>query len=344
MLRQDQIERATVYSGIAVADAGATIEDWLLHADLLVRHDPGKISELLFELGDRSGSSLPALQAVALWARERGRADLIPRWVSSLVALQGETSKQQMILAETHLFNRDWAQLDVVTGSESWGELEAVRLAYQARQRSEIGDRNASLDFWHRAVDKALDSPAAARALVTGVVSWPGWELQLDALLWEVRGRQPMNSLWALEQLEALHQRTRDARAMLRVYRALNEAYPQSDLLTNNLAFFLILSETGVERGKLLARELHERHANDATIASTLALGLLRSGQPEQAEAVLAPLPAEQKAHPSILSTVALTYHALGREEEARALAKQIDLGGLFDREQTLLRKANLVP
>ena len=151
------------------------------------------------------------------------------------------------------------------------------------------------------------------------------------------------NSLAILDFASQLHF-TRGQHAKAAAFLSkMNEIKPDKALVLNNLAMCLIEIPEEVTRAIEVAKNATRLAPHDASIMDTLAVALLRDGQPEKAVAQLESAIAIRK-EPRFLFHLLMAYEQLGNQDkydEAYSLLSQIDLdvSGLTRSEREIYEK-----
>ena len=335
LLRKD-IPRAEKYSNGVVADPMARFDDWLNHAEILYQRSPERLPELLAELTTHTESDPKGLPLIAAWLRKNGQTDRIVPWMDSCKALQTNPIIAQSIRAETLMDQKAWPQLSAYLEHLRWTPNDYFRLTLLARAHRE--QNLGFLKAWKSATEEALKRPESARQLAEIISSWPDWQAEKEAFLWDAGQKDPRNLRWALAGLSEIYQKEKNTKGLLRVAEEYYRTYPSSEPIQNNLAFYSLLENTFLDRAFRISDALYLAHPNAPEIVSTYTLALLRRHEPQKALAALSKLPPEILSRHDIAPYYAAVLAANGLFADARKVKNQINQDDLLPEERDLLK------
>lgn len=341
-VRAGDFERAKRWAEKAAADPRAGFADQLAAAEAATRLAPDTAGEHCEKLVRAAQGDPASVLRMAVWLDGIGRADLLDDLIARRAALGIDPATAGILRAQRLGAQGRWNDLRAACEPENWGKGEPLRWAYLARACRALGDEDGMHTAWIQAVEGAAATTATARALAGIIRNWPGWEAELEGLLWRARERSPENLGWVLPALHGLYSGQKSAAGLLKVAQVLLEIDPNSERVQNNVAFYSLLAGSGLLTAHRSAAELRAIHPDDPVIASTYALSALLQKQPQEALATMERLPAAARTTGDIAIYYALALAGVGRRDEALAVAAGIARDGLFAEERALLSEAGL--
>jgi hypothetical protein len=224
-----------------------------------------------------------------------------------------------LALADACIAAGDWISLEGLVHGAQWGELDFLRLAYEARWYDETSQHDRGTDFkdrWQRAVFSAGGNPNAVAMLARMVRAW-GWKEQAAELWWSLASRRA-GQRPALTALYEMGMEDRDTPELFAVSRRIYEVEPASPVAKNNVAMFALLLRRDMAAAHKLAEEDFRALPSQPAIASTYAFSLYLQGRIAEAVAVMAQLPPVALDDPSTAACNGVLLRAAGQAEKAR--------------------------
>ncbi len=258
------------------------------------------------------------------WLLVQSEAQQAQTWLATLAE---ELQRDPLVLAaRAQVAARlgEWETLGELLLAGAWGPIRAqtVQLALSAKVVGESGGAAMRRDIWQLALHSA-ETQLSALVALQRLAAAAGWAEELEAALWEVVARFPVQT-WAHTSLLASYRRAGDIDGIGRVMSALRDSdrgvkryqhdWALAALLQNPTAMWNAPKET--------MRELYEAETQNANYAAGYAFALAQAGRGEEAVAVFARIPAAERDYGPRLPYAAYIYGvARDRGELARIRA-----------------------
>lgn len=282
-----------------------------------VEQDPKKFSELIAWLTDQDLES----DAIA-WSKSVNQTMLRTMPAGLAMALAFEKAGQ-------------WKELADLLEDSNWGQLEFLRLTYDARAQRETGDTTGWRTPWNRALTMASQLPGASRQLYALVQRW-GWESEARVILWEI-AKGASEAPWALDQLYRYYRKTQDTVGLRTTVARMAELSPDNEIVRNNHAMFSMLLNVDLSEAFTDAQSLYGKHPDNPIFISTYAFALLKQDKPAEALAVLNTLSREQISDPSISLYYGVALARTGAAQLAGTFLDRADAAPLLAEEREML-------
>jgi len=168
--------------------------------------------------------------------------------------------------------------------------------------------------------------------------SMPGWELEQEALLWELHRRFPENSA-ALRLLNSAALKRQDTLALLEVARAAHRENPNDLVAANNFSLLRLLLGLEMSQASTLAEKNYSRFPDHPAVAATYALSLVLNEDASEALPLLDCLAetTSGRAFASIQLYRAMALQKVGEKKAATQIAAAIDPEHLLPEERQFL-------
>jgi len=305
---------------------------------VLIARPSGKFEEHLRYVQTHAAMSLLETYTLCEWMAAHGLASQGLQWLDSLPATFCDSQPLPLARANLYLVMADWGSLERLLNSGHWGEMDFLRLAFQARaawcqQRGEAGDTR-----WRGAVRSASDRLGASVLLLRLSQDWGH---SPEEVLWAIWRRFPRET-WAITQLEQYFLGTGNTLGLNRIYdMRLEQAASLEDVTNrNDFACTSLLLGIHLPRAHAIARQLHEQKPQDLILASTYAFSLQVQGKTNEALKVFSKFETKTLEEPA----VALYYGALladiGETARARSYLACAERVRLSPEELQLLHRA----
>lgn len=315
----------------------ATASDKLLEADLRIALDPTSqeavVSQLMAVHSDRQTED--ALE-FARWLNRR----------------QAPALAIDFIGRDRALANTDWllVYLDAHAALERWGEVfsmldaetvvdlsESIRLLFLARAAEKSGEKEAAEAAWREMQMNLLYEKPEVVSFVANYAARIGQGDQAFRAFSTMSKRRES----ALQgYLGMIRTWPTDAplEGLIGTYEEFLEAFPNIGEAHVDLAYLRLLNDTNTREAAEAALDMHRREPGSLASLSVAALGLLKTGAPEEASMLYDGKSIQWSGAPSPWKAVRVAVlNANGRHVEAAELAATINAGVLRPREQELL-------
>ncbi len=282
--------------------------------------------------------NLTNVQTLLGWMSNHGLASDGLAWALQRTPKLGHAPEIRPSIASCHIALGDWKALLAMTQAGAWKPVEYMRHVYRTRALRELGDGPASRAEWALAVTAAARQPESLTWMAQRAAEW-SWEDEAEDTLWALLELIPTTP-WAIEYLQKQFVARGETAGLRRIALLLLKADPANEDAQNDVALSSLLLNTEVERARTIAEELHTRHPDSATYASTYAFALYRSSKTAAGLQVLEALPPEKLEEPSIAGYYGILLAADKKAEKARHYISIAKRASVLPEEVELLRKA----
>src|ERR1700730_7055439 len=211
--------------------------DYLLCLNFYRKLDAKKFDELLEKVKPVAGRNSGDLGLLMDWMNENGLASEVVKWRAKSPAATTAKPPPAIAIAAAFAEQKNWSRLRRWTRSESWGEDDYLRLAYQgyAARQSRQSSADAEFDtLWRAALHAATDQPEREIRLARLASKW---NLPIESEeLWARLSRTPPSRREALDALYRLYRGNNNLKKLYEVLQHLHEASPNEIGITTNLA------------------------------------------------------------------------------------------------------------
>ena len=341
ILLQDAIQRKDT-AVVEFADAlrgfpETPFHDRLLCLQLFAQLKLPQFASALTDAQQEAAADPEKLATLLSWMGANNLSLLALEWTKRLPPDLLQQRPVFLAVADCYVVTKDPAGLDQWCKKTKWGALDFLRHGYLAwASRASKNPINSELE-WSRAVKDASGADDLD-ILQRAAARW-GWKKESIELLWTLSNNSAKQEA-ALGTLYQYYGEQGDTGNLYRVAARLSRIAPDDSQAQNNLAQLSLLLNVDVERARALARQLYERHRDDANFASTYAYALYRQGQVKQAAAIMSSLSDKELRRPEIAAYYGIILSALGAREKAQPF---LDLGKtarLLPEEKALLQEA----
>ncbi len=315
-LGEKQNQRAQTYSEKLAMLEHATIQDKLLHLEVLQTFKSPDSLPFLQTLKNAASGNPAEISAVGSWLREHRQTPEAVRWLEQLPEKVRTEPLVAQLLSSCYGDNQDWQRAQMVLEHQSWGPLEFLRLALLSHTCRQQNQERASESLWNSAVTAASGNQNALNSLLRMARTW-GWNSEEERLAWHIVNRYPQEK-FLLARLNEIYTSARDTRGLQKVYSALLR-YDNADYVTrNNFATLSLLAGTETNRAHQIARENYLQRPHDSTIISTYAYSLYLLGETDKGLSAFESLPQAELEKPAVAGYYGLLLSNSGSHERAK--------------------------
>jgi hypothetical protein len=291
----------------------------------------------LLELRDAALSEPAQLFALLMWMNTNDLSLMVTEWASRMPPELRSNPPVALGVAEANLKVSDWVKLHELATASTWGEMDYLRRAYDARALERLGEEAAAAGEWTKAVSAARGSPDGLERLAKFALQ-AKWTKRAEEILW-ILAALPQSPRWVLDSLWKAAFKRGETAQLQKLSSAIAKKDPKSVASRNNYVFLSLLTRTDEGNPHLTAESLHREHPGNAMIASTYALSLYQQGKAEEAVAVMAALGAEELRQPQVALYYAIFLLAVGQPEIAEGYLKRSADWPMLTEEKALLAR-----
>jgi thioredoxin-like negative regulator of GroEL len=312
--------------------------DYLLCLNFYRKLDAKKFDALLEKVKPAAARNAGDLGLLMDWMNQNGLASEVVKWMDKLPAATTAKPPPAIAIAAAFAEQKNWSRLRRWTRSESWGEEDYLRLAYQGFAARQTRQASADAEFdtlWRAAIHAAADRPDREINLARLASKW---NLPIESEeLWSRLSHTPANRREALDSLYRLYRGRNDLKKLYDVLQRLHEASPNEIGITTNLARLGLNIDQNTKQAQQLAKQAYEHSPDDVSCAVTYAFSLYAQGRTTEGLEVLQKLPPEalHESHAAIYAAVLLLDE--NQTDGAKEYIQVAKRGPLYAEEKRLL-------
>jgi thioredoxin-like negative regulator of GroEL len=312
--------------------------DYLLCLNFYRKLDAKKFDALLEKVKPVAVRNSGDLGLMMDWMNENGLASEVVKWMDKLPAAATAKPPAAIAIAAAFAEQKNWSRLRRWTRSESWGEEDYLRLAYQAFAARQSRQSSADAEFntlWHAALHAAADQPDREIRLARLATKW---NLASESEeLWSRLSRTPPSRREALDSLYRLYRANNDVKKLYDVLQRLHEASPNEIGITASLARLGLNIEQNTKQAQDLAKQAYDRAPDDVNCAVTYAFSLYVQGRTTEGLEILQKLPPEALHDPHAAVYAAVVLLDLNQTDGAKEYIQVAKHGPIYAEEKRLL-------
>jgi Tfp pilus assembly protein PilF len=315
-----------------------SFSDYLLCLNFYRKLDAKKFDTVLEKVKPVAARSPRDLGMLMDWMDGNGLSADVIKWMDKLPASVTSKPPAAIAIAAAFAEQKSWSRLRRWTRSESWGDDDYLRLAYQgfASRQSRQSSADAEFDtLWRAALHAAADQPEHEVRLARLASKW---NLPIESEeLWSRLSKNPPTRREALDALYKLYRVGNDAKRLYDVLQRLHDASPNEIGITSNLARLGLNIEQNTKQAQALAQQAYERAPDDPNCAITYAFALYVQGRTTDGWEILQKLPPEILRDPHNAVYTAILLLDLNQAEKAKEYIQIAKKGGIYAEERRLL-------
>jgi Tfp pilus assembly protein PilF len=315
-----------------------SFSDYLLCLNFYRKLDAKKFDTVLEKVKPVAARSPRDLGMLMDWMDGNGLSADVIKWMDKLPASVTSKPPAAIAIAAAFAEQKSWSRLRRWTRSESWGDDDYLRLAYQgfASRQSRQSSADAEFDtLWRAALHGAAAQPEHEVRLARLASKW---NLPIESEeLWSRLSKNPPSRREALDALYKLYRGGNDAKKLYDVLQRLHDASPNEIGITSNLARLGLNIEQNTKQAQALAQQAYERAPEDPNCAITYAFALYVQGRTTEGWEILQKLPPEILHDPHNAVYTAILLLDLNQTETAKEYIQIAKKGGIYAEERRLL-------
>jgi Flp pilus assembly protein TadD len=299
--------------------------------------DPG-YAPLLQELQTAAATDAESAAQLISWLNSNKMPAAAIAWGTQLPPEMLSQRAVPVALSDSFIMAGDWAGMQRLVKTASWGAIDYVRHALAARAARELRDETESSAQWTAAIQKVTANPKQAQTLAEIVQKW-GWRNEAIEALW-LATKDPETGDGALQALYLHFAQTGATHDLYRVSMRQQELKPDDRDVQNNVAQLALLLNMNSERAQRTARDLYESEPKNPAYVSTYAFALQQAGDTKKALKILSDLPEEQLRDPAIAAYHGMILASSGDQARAEEFLDLGEKAALLPEERALLERA----
>ena len=315
-----------------------TFSDYLLCLNFYRQLDAKKFDALLQKVKPVAARNSNDLGLLMDWMNENGLAPEVIKWMEKLPSDATDHPPPAIAIAAAFAELKNWSRLRRWTRSESWGDQDYLRLAYQAFAAHQSRQSSADAEFdtlWRAAVHAVADNPDYEIKLARLTSKW---NLPIESEeLWSRLSRNSPSRREALDALYKLYRGSNDVKKLYDVLQRLHETSPNEIGITTNLARLGLNIDQNTKQAQELAKQAYERTPDDLNCAITYAFALYVQGRTTEGLEIIRKFPAEplHESHNAVYAAVLLLD--VNQTDAAKDYIQAAKRGPLYAEEKRLL-------
>lgn len=318
-----------------------TFADYLLCLELYQKLDPKKFDKLLQKVKPVAARNANDLGLLMNWMNQHQLSGEVLKWNEKLKSEETNHPPAAVAIAEALAIAKNWSRLKRWTRNSDWGDVEYLRLAYQAyaARQSRASSADAEFDsLWHSAERATENNPERQAALARLAMKW---NLTSEAeQLWLQVSKNPPTRREALDTLVQIYRHNNDLQNLYRTMQRLHESSPNEAGATANYARLGMLIEHNASAAYRLAKEAYDQAPDDVNCAVTYAFSLYGQGRTAEGIQVLQKVPNDKLHDSHAAAYVAVLLIDENQVDTAKEYITAAEQGPLFPEEKTLLEEA----
>jgi Tfp pilus assembly protein PilF len=319
----------------------ASFLDRLISLQIFTRLQLPDFASALTETQEEAAKDPNKLTALFSWMSTNNLSVLALDWLKRLPPEIVMQRPVYVAVADCYVAAKDCAGLERWCKKGNWPGLEFLQHAYLAHAFRDCNDSfNADVE-WSKALKNAT-SADAIETLQRGAAKW-GWTKESVDLLWTLTKNSDKQK-GALATLYGYYADLADTGNLYRVASRLSQVAPDDAQVQNNFAQLSLLLNVDTDRARTIARQLYERDAKDANLASTYAYALYSGGQTKRAVQVMSALKEKDLKRPEIAAYYGIFLAAAGEQEKAQQFLERSSQAHLLPEEKKLVEQAAARP
>jgi predicted Zn-dependent protease len=312
--------------------------DYLLCLNFYRKLDAKKFDALLEKVKPVAARNPSDLGLLMDWMNDNGLASEVIKWMEKL---HGETTDRPppaTAIAAAFAELKNWSRLRRWTRSESWGNEDYLRLAYQAFAAHQSRQSSSDAEFetlWRAALHAATGQPDHEIKLARLASKW---NLSIESEeLWSRLSHNPPSRREALDALYKLYRANNDLKKLYDVLQRLHEASPNEITISTGLARLGLNIDQNTKQAQELAKQSYDHTPDDWSCAITYAFALYVQGRTTEGLEILKKLPPEalHDSHNAVYAAVVLLD--LNQNDAAKEYIQAAKRGPLYAEEKRLL-------
>ena len=332
------VESADRYTQQLQMSPDVTFGDYLLCLNFYRKLDAKKFDALLEKVKPVAARNSTDLGLLMDWMNDNGMASEVIKWMEKLPADATDHPPPAVAVAAAFAELKNWSRLRRWTRSESWGDDDYLRLAYQgfAAHQTRQSGTDAEFDtLWREALHSTSDHPDHELKLARFASKW-----NLPNESEEVWSRLSRNSQTRREALDALYKIYRgsnDVKKLYDVLQRLHETAPNDIGISTNLARLGLSIDQNTKQAQDLAKQAYDHAPDDVSSAVTYAFSLYAQGRTTEGLDIIRKLPAETMHDPHNAVYAAVLYLDVNQPDAAKEFIQAAKKGPLYPEEKRLL-------
>jgi Tfp pilus assembly protein PilF len=312
--------------------------DYLLCLNFYHKLDAKKFDALLEKVKPVAARNLGDLGMLMDWMNGNGLSAEVVKWMDKLAPPMTAKPPPAIAIAAAFAEQKNWSRLRRWTRSESWGDDDYLRLAYQgfAARQSRQSSADAEFDtLWRAALHAAVNHPDRELRLARLASKW---NLPIESEeVWSRLSRIPSSRREALDALYKLYRANNDVKKLYDVLQRLHDASPNEIGITANLARLGLNIDQNTKQAQELAKQAYDRVPDDVNCAVAYAFALYVQGRTTDGLAVLEKLPPEALRDPHTAVYIAIFLLDLNQSDKAKEYIQIAKQGPIYAEEKRLL-------
>jgi thioredoxin-like negative regulator of GroEL len=315
-----------------------TFGDYLLCLHFYRKLDAKKFDAVLEKVKPAAARNATDLGLLMDWMNENGLAAEVIKWMDKLPNDTTDHPPPATAIAAAFAELKNWSRLRRWTRSESWGDEDYLRLAYQAYAAHQSRQSSSDAEFdtlWRAAVHAAGDNPDQETKLARLASKW---NLSIESEeLWSRLSQSAPSRREALDALYKLYRGNNDLKKLYDVLQRLHDSSPSEIGITTNLARLGLNIDQNTRLAQDLAKQAYDRAPDDLNVAVTYAFALYIQGRTTEGLDILRKFPPDalHESHNAVYAAVLLLD--VNQTDAAKEYVQAAKRGPLYVEEKRLL-------
>ncbi|MGC9943701.1 MAG: hypothetical protein ABSE48_17890 [Verrucomicrobiota bacterium] len=275
-----QFDNALQLSRRLLAETNSEFTDRILQLDVLKQVNQTDFIAALDTCQNVAGQDPQCIFELATWEIKNIPPEKTLTWLCRLPPATQSNQPVALLSAECRMLQGDWPGLDQSLRTQSWGDFEFVRHAFEARAFNGENSPDGMTAEWNKALQSGGSGVKNLATLFQLASQW-NWPKEKENLLWLIVRSHPEEKWAALALINDLVASGRTQALMMFSAQQLQKD-PSDIQAKNNLAMTALLLNAKEENPFDLAQQVYEENPTNISYASTYAFSLyLQNRSPE---------------------------------------------------------------
>jgi lipopolysaccharide biosynthesis regulator YciM len=337
-VERNDLQNADRYAQQLQLSPEVTFSDYLLCLNFYRKLDAKKFDEVLEKVKPVAARNPADLGLLMDWMNENSLSVEVLKWMDKLPAATTAKPPAAISIANSFASEKNWSRLRRWTRSESWGNEDYLRLAYQSYAARQARQSSADAEFdtlWRSAVRAATDQPDREIKLARLASKW---NLPIESEeLWSRLSQTPASRREALDALYKIYRANNNLKKLYDVLQRLHETSPDEIGIISSLARMGLNIDQNTKQAQELAQRAYDRNPTDPSCVITYAFSLYVQGRSSEGLDVLEKLSPEALHEPHAAVYVAVLLLDVNEADNAKEYIQIAKHGPIYPEEKRLL-------
>ena len=333
-----QLDAAQLLAQRLLAETNSQFTDQLIQLEILQRSGGTSFATALARCQTSAAQDPVRIFKLANWEMQNLSPGQTLNWLNGFPAAMQTNQPIALLSAECRVSLSDWRRLDDTLKPQSWGKLEFVRHAYEARACYGLQLPDGMMAEWGKAVQTA-GTEINNLTTILGLAKQWNWPKQEEDVLWIIVRNHPEEK-WAVQALTADLISGGRTESLMQLSNQQLGLDPSNLSAKNNLAMTALLLNANEKKPFELAQQVYAADPANISFASTYAFSLYLQHKNSEALKVFQQFNPQAFKDPEVAGYYGLILQATGQADRAAAYLKIAAQAQLLPEERALFAGA----